>query len=93
MFELVMDIGLVILSISIGLCLIRALIGPTTSDRIVALDSFGLNLIGLICIIMIQQDSTAYVEVTMIIGILAFIGSVALAKFLERGVVIDRDSH
>ncbi|GAK04135.1 Na(+) H(+) antiporter subunit F [Geomicrobium sp. JCM 19037] len=93
MVETIVPYALIALSISIALCLIRALIGPTTSDRVVALDSFGLNLIGVICLIMIVQDTSAYVEVTLIIAILAFLGSVAIAKFLERGVVIDRDSH
>ncbi|AXF54647.1 Na(+)/H(+) antiporter subunit F1 [Salicibibacter kimchii] len=93
MFETVLLIGLVIFSFSLLLCLVRALKGPTLWDRIVALDSFGLNLIGFCGIIMIRQSTSAYAEVVLVLGILAFVSSVALAKFLERGVVIDRDSH
>ncbi|MBB6448794.1 multicomponent Na+:H+ antiporter subunit F [Geomicrobium halophilum] len=93
MFEVIMIVALLVLSVSLMLCIARALMGPTLSDRIVALDSFGLNLIGFISIFMILQNTEAYAEVVLVLGILAFVGSVALAKFLERGVVIDRDSH
>ncbi|QQK79646.1 Na(+)/H(+) antiporter subunit F1 [Salicibibacter cibi] len=93
MFETVLLIGLVIFSFSLLLCVWRALKGPTLWDRVVALDSFGLNLIGFIGILMIRQSTSAYAEVVLVLGILAFVGSVSLAKFLERGVVIDRDSH
>ncbi|QQK75783.1 Na(+)/H(+) antiporter subunit F1 [Salicibibacter cibarius] len=93
MFETVLLIGLVIFSLSLLLCLWRALKGPTLWDRVIALDSFGLNLIGFIGILMIRQSTSAYAEVVLVLGILAFVGSVSLAKFLERGVVIDRDSH
>ncbi|QDI92906.1 Na(+)/H(+) antiporter subunit F1 [Salicibibacter halophilus] len=93
MLETVLVTGLVIFSISLLLCIWRALKGPTLWDRVIALDSFGLNLIGFIGILMILQSTSAYAEVVLVLGILAFVGSVALAKFLERGVVIDRDSH
>lgn len=60
------------------------------SDRIVALDTFGINLIGFIGVIMMLQETLAYSEVVLVISILAFIGSIALSKFIERGVVFDR---
>ncbi len=60
-------------------------------DRIVALDAFGINLIGFIGIVMILQETLAYSEVILVIGILGFIGTVALSKFIERGVVFERD--
>lgn len=82
-----------VMSISILVCFIRAIIGPTMSDRVVALDTLGINLIGFIGIIMILQGTIAYAVVALVIGILAFLGSVAFAKFIERGAVFDRDNH
>jgi multicomponent Na+:H+ antiporter subunit F len=90
MFQSLLMIVLVVMSISLFICFIRTLIGPTMSDRIVALDTFGINLIGFIGIIMMLQDTLAYSEVVLVISILAFIGSIALSKFIERGVVFDR---
>ncbi|PSL45065.1 multisubunit sodium/proton antiporter MrpF subunit [Salsuginibacillus halophilus] len=91
MLEIVFYSVLVIMSGSLFICFLRAVIGPTMSDRVVALDTFGLNMIGFIGILMMLQDTTAYAEVMLVIAVLAFLGSVALAKFIERGVVIDRD--
>ncbi|MBM0064269.1 Na(+)/H(+) antiporter subunit F1 [Alkalicoccobacillus gibsonii] len=91
MFSIVLLIVLGILSVALCLCFVRAIIGPTTSDRIVALDTFGLILVGTIGTLMIQQETIAYSEVLLVIGILAFVGSVALSKFLERGGLFERD--
>ncbi|WP_078552738.1 Na(+)/H(+) antiporter subunit F1 [Bacillus alkalicellulosilyticus] len=93
MLQTVLSIVLVIMSVSLLVCFIRAIIGPTMPDRVVALDTFGINLIGFIGILMILQQTAAYAEIILVLGILAFVGSVALAKFLERGVVFDRDHH
>ncbi|QKS70822.1 Na(+)/H(+) antiporter subunit F1 [Paenalkalicoccus suaedae] len=90
MLDIVIAIVLGLLSLSILICTGRALIGPTMSDRIVALDTIGINLIGFIAILMIVQETAAYSDVVLLIAILAFIGSVAIAKFLEGGVVLDR---
>ncbi|WP_216829130.1 Na(+)/H(+) antiporter subunit F1 [Alkalihalobacterium elongatum] len=93
MLQTVLQIVLIIMSISLFVCFIRAIIGPTMSDRVVALDTFGINLIGFVGILMIIQETTAYAEIILVLSILAFVGSIALAKFLERGVVFDRDSN
>ncbi|MFC5713475.1 Na(+)/H(+) antiporter subunit F1 [Thalassorhabdus alkalitolerans] len=90
MLDIILLVSLVIMAISLGVCFLRAVMGPTMSDRVVALDTFGLMLIGFIGVLMMMQGTSAYAEVVLVIGILAFIGSVALAKFLEGGVVIDR---
>ncbi|GAE31658.1 Na(+)/H(+) antiporter subunit F1 [Halalkalibacter hemicellulosilyticus] len=91
MFHMILTIVLVIMSISLFVCFIRTVIGPTMPDRIIALDAFGINLIGFIGILMILQETVAYSEVILVISILAFIGTIALSKFIERGVVFDRD--
>lgn len=91
MFQTILYVVLVIMSLSLFVCFIRTIIGPTIPDRIVALDSFGINLIGFIGVVMILQDTLAYSEVLLVIAILGFIGTVALSKFIERGVVFERD--
>jgi len=93
MIETVSTVVLILLSVSLLICFIRTIIGPTMSDRVVALDTFGINLIGFIGIIMILQETVAYAEIILVIGIIAFVGTIALSKFLERGVVFDRDRH
>lgn len=90
-FEVSLYVGLIGLSIAMILFLIRALVGPTISDRILALDALGITLVGFVGLIIMQQDTNAYADVLLVLAILAFVGTVALSKFIERGAVIDRD--
>ncbi|MEN3991788.1 monovalent cation/H+ antiporter complex subunit F, partial [Acinetobacter baumannii] len=53
-----------------------------------ALDAIGINLIGITALVSILLNTTAYLEVILLIGILAFIGTVAFSKFLEKGEII-----
>ncbi|WP_419181582.1 Na(+)/H(+) antiporter subunit F1 [Niallia circulans] len=69
----------------------RAIKGPTTPDRVVALDAIGICLAGLTALISIVLNTSAFLEVILVIGILAFIGTVAFSKFLEKGEVIEND--
>ncbi|PYZ94210.1 Na(+)/H(+) antiporter subunit F [Salipaludibacillus keqinensis] len=93
MLSTVATIVLILMSLSVLVCTIRAIIGPSMSDRLVALDTIGINLIGFTAILLLIQDTLAYAEVVLVLAILAFIGSVAIAKFIEGGVVLDRDRH
>ncbi|WP_147802974.1 Na(+)/H(+) antiporter subunit F1 [Alkalicoccus halolimnae] len=90
MIEIVSQITLVLLTLSILLCTFRLVKGPSMADRVVALDTIGLNLIGFIGLVMILQETVLFAEALLIIAILAFISTISFAKFLEGGVVIDR---
>jgi multicomponent Na+:H+ antiporter subunit F len=93
MLQVSLNIALIIMSIAILVCFVRVVKGPTMSDRVVALDTIGITMIGIIGIIMVIQNTLAYAEVILVIAILAFIGTIALAKFIEGGVVFDRDRN
>lgn len=91
MFQGILYVALALLALSLVLFFIRTLIGPSISDRIMGLDSFGLALVGFIGVVMILQDTIAYSDVILVLSILAFVGTVALSKFIERGAVFERD--
>ncbi|MBN9653764.1 Na(+)/H(+) antiporter subunit F1 [Halobacillus litoralis] len=84
-------IAVVAVAISVILLLYRAILGPTNPDRAVALDIIGINLMALAGLIAVLLVTTRFNDVVLLIGILLFIGTVALAKFLEKGVIIERD--
>lgn len=92
MLNVVIIVVLFLLSLSILGLFIRVVKGPTMHDRIVALDTIGINLIATIGVTMISQNSFAYADVILVIAILGFVGTISLAKFLDGGVVFDRDS-
>ncbi|TRM12777.1 Na(+)/H(+) antiporter subunit F1 [Lentibacillus cibarius] len=84
-------ISLIGISISLFLLLYRIITGPTNADRAVALDSIGMNLMGVAALMAILVVTTKFNDVILLIGILLFIGTIAVAKYLEKGVIIDRD--
>lgn len=91
MFEIILYIALIILSISLVMFFIRIIVGPSTADRILGLDSLGISLVGFIGVVMILQDTIAYSDIILVLSILSFVGTVALSKFIERGAIFDRD--
>lgn len=91
MFNTILSWLLVIIVIASLLCSVRVVIGPTIPDRIAALDTLGLQLISFTGILMIVQDTVAYTEIILVVGLLAFAGSVALSLFLERRNLFERD--
>lgn len=91
MFTMIVYAALIVIMISLILFLIRVFLGPSTSDRIMGLDAFGVTLVGFIGIIMILHETIAYSDVILVLSILSFVGTVALTKFIERGAVFDDD--
>lgn len=89
MFDLLLLIAMGLLSLSIVIALFRIIKGPTLPDRILALDSISYSIIGIVAILSMRMDTRAYLETILLIGILAFLSTIALCKFLERGVVIE----
>ena len=93
-FELpvpVFYVAIVILSASFLLCLYRVVIGPTTFDRILALDVMSFVAMAIITIFSMHVHSLNYFSVMLIFAVLGFIGLVSVAKFLLRGDVVDRN--
>jgi multicomponent K+:H+ antiporter subunit F len=71
------------------LSMVRLVIGPTTGDRILALDTMVVNAIGLIVLLGIAQGTRIYFEVALIIAMLGFLSTVAYARFILRGDIIE----
>lgn len=87
---MMLNIALVILSLAMVGFLYRVVKGPSAADRVIALDAMGITLAGIVAIVSILLNTGAFLDVILLIGILAFVGTVAFAKFLEKGVVIER---
>jgi multicomponent Na+:H+ antiporter subunit F len=93
MFDTMILIAILMIALSMLGFIYRAIKGPTIPDRVIALDALGINLVALTALISIALDTNAFLEVILLIGILAFIGTVAFSKFLEKGVVIENDRN
>lgn len=78
------NISIILIGLSLLIIFVRLLIGPSIEDRIVALDLFFANAIGFVGVYAIQNRSTTFLDVGIIIALLAFLGTVAFAYYLER---------
>ncbi|MFA5488092.1 MAG: K+/H+ antiporter subunit F [Candidimonas sp.] len=68
---------------------LRLLRGPSSSDRVLALDTMYINAMLILLVLGLQFNSNLYFDIALLIGLFGFVGSVALAKFLLRGEVIE----
>ncbi|MBS4201381.1 Na(+)/H(+) antiporter subunit F1 [Bacillus sp. FJAT-49732] len=89
MIGIMLKISLTLFALAIVISLYRIIRGPSIPDRVIAMDMIGVNLISAIAAISILLNTKAYLEVILILGILAFISTIALSKFIERGVIIE----
>jgi multicomponent K+:H+ antiporter subunit F len=93
MSQVIIEISLTIAQTIIALALVlatwRLIRGPRAQDRVIALDSLYLSGMLMLVLIGMRAGTTLYFEAALVIGMLSFVGTVALAKFLMRGEVIE----
>lgn len=92
-FENVLDLVSVILGISVLLAVYRLIKGPTRADRVLALDSIGITMMGITAVLSIRLSTQLFTDIILVLGVLTFLGTVSIAKYLEKGVVFERDPH
>lgn len=63
--------------------------GPRAQDRVLALDSVYLSAMLLLVTFGMRAGSTLYFEIALVLAALSFVSTLALAKFLMRGEVIE----
>ncbi|MEM6385582.1 MAG: K+/H+ antiporter subunit F [Pseudomonadota bacterium] len=88
-----LDISIIIAFCALALgqimAMVRLILGPTSGDRILALDTMVVNAIGIIIVLGIHQGVEIYFEVSLLVAMLGFVSTVALARFLLRGDIIE----
>ena len=88
-----LNAALIFAFVCIGLALLLSLIrlvrGPGLADRILALDTMYINTIALLIVYGIHADLAIFFEAALLIALMGFVGTVALAKFLLRGDIIE----
>jgi multicomponent K+:H+ antiporter subunit F len=79
----------VLIAVAMACATVRLLRGPRAQDRVLALDALYVSAMLLMLVFGMRTGSTAYFEAALVIGVLGFASTVALAKFLLRGEVIE----
>lgn len=81
--------ALVLLGLAMVVASVRMMRGPRAQDRIVAFDAFYVNAMLLLLVFGMRTGSTLYFEAALVIALLGFVATLALAKFLMRGEIIE----
>lgn len=89
MIESALAFGFAALGLALALNLWRLVRGPGVSDRILALDTMVINVIGLIVLTGIASGSGTAFEAALLLAMVGFVGTAAYAKFLLRGDIIE----
>jgi multicomponent K+:H+ antiporter subunit F len=84
-----LTIGQVLLGCALLLCVWRAWRGPAAEDRVLALDTFYVNAMLLVLTFGVRTSTTLYFQAALAMGMLGFVATAVLAKFLLRGEVIE----
>ncbi|MCL1875994.1 MAG: monovalent cation/H+ antiporter complex subunit F [Synergistaceae bacterium] len=78
--------GAIVLVVLALLSVGRLFLGPTSADRLVALDTINTFVVGLMILIAAITDSIIMVDVAIVYGALSFVGALFLARYMEGGV-------
>lgn len=84
-----LTVALILLGVAMMFAAFRMMRGPRAQDRIVAFDAFYVNAMLLLLVFGIRTGSTLYFEAALVIALLGFVATLALAKFLMRGEIIE----
>ena len=84
----IIDLFLYIILGACVFCLIRVIAGPTVADRMVAVDIFGILVVGICAILAIKTGKGFLIDIGIAWMVFSFIGTLALAKYL-MGVKLD----
>ena len=87
--EFAVDFASLCVTLAMLFALVRMFRGPAAQDRVLALDAFYVNGMLMLLLLGIRSASTAYFDMALLIALFGFVGTMALAKFLLRGEVIE----
>jgi multisubunit Na+/H+ antiporter MnhF subunit len=85
LFQTIMTVLLVVLACSLCLALWRLLQGPSIPDRAAAFDLMVNHVVGMIAIFVMVVGQLLLIDAVIIISVIGFLGTVALARFIEEG--------
>ena len=80
------DVLTIILLISIFLGIIRFLIGPSTSDRVIAFDTISIVGVSLLVVLSLVYQRALYLDIALVFGLIGFLGTTIFGRYIEKGI-------
>jgi multicomponent K+:H+ antiporter subunit F len=87
--EMALNIAIVAVSLALLLCGWRLIFGAHSVDRVLAIDTLYINAVALVVLLGIRLDTPMLFEAALLVAMLGFASTVAMARYLTRGDVIE----
>jgi multicomponent K+:H+ antiporter subunit F len=87
--EMALNIAIVAVSVAMLPCGWRLIVGPHSVDRVLAIDTLYLNAVALMVLLGIRWETPLLFEAALLVALLGFASTVAMARYLTRGDVIE----
>ncbi|QSB13111.1 pesticidal protein Cry26Aa [Natronosporangium hydrolyticum] len=81
----VLDGVLVVLAVAMLVVTVRTVVGPTNADRALAIDLGFAAFVAAIAVLAVRVDEPALLDLVLAATLVGFLGTVAVAKLVERG--------
>lgn len=85
--DMALTVGFALVFVGVGLALVRLAKGPTLPDRVVALDQMTVSIVAFCGLAAIRSKDAAFLDVALVLALVGFLATAALARFAERVVV------
>ena len=82
--EIALELGFVMIVLSVVIAFARLVKGPSLQDRVVALDMMTVSIVAFCGLAAIRYGTTAFIDVALVLALVGFLATVALARFAER---------
>lgn len=89
LLELSIGYAMVCVLVAMAFCAVRLVIGPSAHDRVLALDTLWMCGMLLAIVLGIRFGTQMYFEVAILVALIGFVSTLAMAKFLMRGEIIE----
>jgi len=87
-FVTVTNIALTIAIVALFMAVYRVFVGPTIMDRVAASDAIGNTMVVIFAIYAFSQQSEFLINIALLLALISFIGTLAMAKYIDKGEVI-----
>lgn len=82
--EVVTSICLGLLGLAGLLCVLRIIKGESVAHRVIALDTLLIVIVVAVAVAAARTGSGTYLDVLLVVALVAFIGTTSVARFIER---------
>lgn len=89
MIDFALDFSFACFGLGLLFCLYRIVFAPGITDRLLALDTMSINMIALLTLFGMRAGTDVYFEASMLFAMVGFVSTVAFAKFILRGDIIE----